>query len=74
MPRRFSTFVRPLARALAASGMVAAFSVGMSSPASAHDVVLKSTPEANSTVDKLPEKIVLNFSGEPQGGLSLIHI
>ena len=74
MPRRFSTFVRPLARALAASGMVAAFSVGMSSPASAHDVVLKSTPEANSTVDKLPEKIVLNFSGEPQSGFNTIAL
>ena len=74
MPRRFSSFGRPFARILAASGMVAAVSVGFSAPASAHDVVVKSTPEANSTVDHLPEKIVLNFSGEPQEGFNTIAL
>lgn len=74
MPRRFSSFGRPCARILAASGMVAAVSVGFSAPASAHDVVVKSTPEANSTVDHLPEKIVLNFSGEPQEGFNTIAL
>ena len=74
MPRRFSSFGRPLARFLAASGMVAAVSVGLGAPASAHDVVVKSTPEANSTVDHLPEKIVLNLSGEPQEGFNTIAL
>lgn len=74
MPRRFSSFGRPFARILAASGMVAAVSVGFGAPASAHDVVVKSTPEANSTVDHLPGKIVLNFSGEPQEGFNTIAL
>lgn len=74
MPRRFSSFGRPLGRILAASGMVAAVSVGFGAPASAHDVVVKSTPEAESTVDQLPEKLVLNFSGEPQEGFNTIAL
>lgn len=74
MPRRFSSFGRPFARILATSGMVAAVSVGFGAPASAHDVVVKSTPEANSTVDQLPEKIVLDFSGEPKDGFNTIAL
>lgn len=74
MPRRVSSFGRPLARALAVSGAVAVASVGVSSPALAHDVVLKSNPEANSTVDHLPEKLVLEFSGEPQDGFNTLAL
>ncbi|MBC6795719.1 MULTISPECIES: copper resistance CopC family protein [Corynebacterium] len=74
MPRRFSSFGRPLARGLAACGMVAAVSVGVSAPAEAHDVVLNSNPSANSTVDHLPGKIVLDFSGAPQDGFNNIAL
>lgn len=66
-----SRWVRPVAvtgaTALTAASVFAA-------PALAHDGVVESNPAANSTVDKLPQKISLTFSGVPQDGFNNIAL
>ncbi|WP_295642119.1 copper resistance CopC family protein [uncultured Corynebacterium sp.] len=66
-----SRWVRPVAvtgaTALTAASVFAA-------PALAHDGVVESNPAANSTVDKLPQKITLTFSGVPQDGFNNIAL
>lgn len=66
-----SRWVRPVAvtgaTALTAASVFAA-------PALAHDGVVESNPAAKSTVDKLPQKISLTFSGVPQDGFNNIAL
>lgn len=66
-----SRWVRPVAvtgaTALTAASVFAA-------PALAHDGVVESNPAANSTVDRLPQKISLTFSGVPQDGFNNIAL
>lgn len=52
--------------AVAMAGMLAAVPLVFSPVATAHDVVLGSTPENGSVVEEFPETIELEFSGIPQ--------
>lgn len=58
-------------------GLVAALAVAAvvsPAPAYAHDTILSSTPDANSTLEKLPKELVLEFSAEPQEGYNTIAL
>lgn len=56
---------RPAAPALLLAALLAAFLVLLfPTPASAHDELVSSSPEAGSTVDQFPAEIVLIFSAE----------
>ena len=52
--------------AVAMAGMLVAGPLAFSPVATAHDVVLSSTPENGSVVEEFPETIELEFSGIPQ--------
>ena len=54
------------ASAVALAGMLAAVPLVFSPIASAHDVVLGSTPESGAVLEEFPETIELEFSGIPQ--------
>ncbi len=54
------------AAAVAVAGMLGAVSMVFSPVASAHDVVMGSTPENGSVLEEFPEVIELEFSGIPQ--------
>lgn len=54
------------ASAVALAGMLAAVPLVFSPAASAHDVVLGSTPESGAVLEEFPETIELEFSGIPQ--------
>lgn len=52
--------------AVAMAGMLAAVPLAFSPVATAHDVVLGSTPENGAVVEEFPDTIELEFSGIPQ--------
>lgn len=54
------------AAAVAMVGMLGAMPFALSPAASAHDVVLTSTPENGAVIEEFPETIELEFSGIPQ--------
>lgn len=54
------------AAAIAMVGMLGAMPFALSPAASAHDVVLTSSPENGAVVEEFPETIELEFSGIPQ--------
>lgn len=67
-------------RGIAVAGIIALSSLtslnapGVVAVASAHDVVLHSTPEDGATVAKFPRTIVLEFSGIPKDNFNTIAV
>lgn len=60
---------RPLITALAAVLLGAGLTLAVATPAQAHDELVSSYPEADSTVPGSPEEITLSFSGELIAGM-----
>lgn len=66
-----SRWVRPVAMSGATALTVATV---LAAPAVAHDGVVESNPAVNSTVNEIPRKISLTFSGVPQDGFNSIAL
>lgn len=64
VPDRASRLVRPLVLLLGAFAVAAVLATAIAAPAFAHADLLDSSPAADSTVDTLPDEIVLTFSAD----------
>lgn len=65
----------PRVASIAASAMLTvAGVVGMAGPAWAHDSIVHSNPAQDSAVDKMPERLTLEFSGEPRPGFNTVAL
>lgn len=64
-------------RATAASLLMSAGLMGSAvaaAPAMAHDLIMNSNPSNGSEIEKLPDKIVMEFSGEPKDTFNTVAV